>query len=983
MKKLFLSTALGLAALSMSAGEYVVYQNGALAEGLSTEYWWNAAVNFNASNPTGAEGKVYTFKAGDGGAAASMGLLAESDNDITGPLHSATLEYDWYATTEGQTYFVRLTGGGVQQDYAFDTTADNIGKWNHTSISVAEKFPSVAEKWNEFAQAGSGYVFSIILEKGKAESAISFDNIKYVNTDDAWEKPYVEQLPAPTSVPVPAHAAADVVSVFGSAYPAATTFGIGGWNQATRAQEMEIDGKKVMKVQYFNYLGWELAQNLDITACNTMHVDFFASNEGAFGFTPISPGAEKAWTAPEVKVGEWNSYDVPMSHWDNVNFANLSQIKFDQGNGNQEGYIANVYFYKGEGGDTPVDPVDPDCAYGNVWNGTESNNLNGVDVNITYTLTANENGTITVNAVMDGVDAVVGFVPEFNFANETGDEYIALAKAGDSYTATSTKTYTLGQNATLFFWLKYAGGVTRIDVPGYKFGASNGPVAVDPKPALTATAENVTMNSADIFYTVTLPGELEGAEVKVMMGETVLTASPYALTGLEQSKDYSYTLTAVATLNGETYESKPVTVEFRTLRDASQSFVWHAIADGMIANAYLPGEDPATARRAIPASIETTVTYNLDGTITVDAIHHGAEVVGMVPKITISSADFKFEYKDMQKDGNKWTITTDTTYPDAHAIGWLYYYIAYDGGSSTINVSGYKTGAENEAVAYGAPASIDLAVTLSVYSVGQTGLASAIVKDANGHYLLDEAAELSLGNSNFTLEGNKLTAVSKGETILTAVAGDLTAEKTLACATSANAVDLIALAGENLVLTSDHENPALAFDGNEGTQLEWNCGETEEHTLTVDFGKVMNVEAIELVWEGASATHYTVALAKPASAADVRRAVAFADNVFTVTDGEGGAGVTPRTTLYRDDYEAIPAQTITLNTTKAHNAVWGIKLKEMRVKGTEGGTTGIEGVTVGSEEPVEYYNLQGIRVANPANGVYIRRQGNTVTKVIL
>lgn len=33
--------------------------------------------------------------------------------------------------------------------------------------------------------------------------------------------------------------------------------------------------------------------------------------------------------------------------------------------------------------------------------------------------------------------------------------------------------------------------------------------------------------------------------------------------------------------------------------------------------------------------------------------------------------------------------------------------------------------------------------------------------------------------------------------------------------------------------------------------------------------------------------------------------------------------------------------------------------------------------------PVEYYNLQGIRVNNPENGVYIRRQGNNVTKVLV
>ena len=33
--------------------------------------------------------------------------------------------------------------------------------------------------------------------------------------------------------------------------------------------------------------------------------------------------------------------------------------------------------------------------------------------------------------------------------------------------------------------------------------------------------------------------------------------------------------------------------------------------------------------------------------------------------------------------------------------------------------------------------------------------------------------------------------------------------------------------------------------------------------------------------------------------------------------------------------------------------------------------------------PVEYYNLQGVRVENPSNGLYIRRQGNKVTKDII
>lgn len=39
--------------------------------------------------------------------------------------------------------------------------------------------------------------------------------------------------------------------------------------------------------------------------------------------------------------------------------------------------------------------------------------------------------------------------------------------------------------------------------------------------------------------------------------------------------------------------------------------------------------------------------------------------------------------------------------------------------------------------------------------------------------------------------------------------------------------------------------------------------------------------------------------------------------------------------------------------------------------------------TTDENAPVEYYNLQGLRVLNPENGIYIRRQGSKVTKVII
>ncbi len=45
--------------------------------------------------------------------------------------------------------------------------------------------------------------------------------------------------------------------------------------------------------------------------------------------------------------------------------------------------------------------------------------------------------------------------------------------------------------------------------------------------------------------------------------------------------------------------------------------------------------------------------------------------------------------------------------------------------------------------------------------------------------------------------------------------------------------------------------------------------------------------------------------------------------------------------------------------------------------------TPVDNIEVDNYAPVEYYNLQGVKVANPASGLFIKKQGNKVTKVIL
>lgn len=88
-------------------------------------------------------------------------------------------------------------------------------------------------------------------------------------------------------------------------------------------------------------------------------------------------------------------------------------------------------------------------------------------------------------------------------------------------------------------------------------------------------------------------------------------------------------------------------------------------------------------------------------------------------------------------------------------------------------------------------------------------------------------------------------------------------------------------------------------------------------------------------------------------------------------EGEGTSASTPITWT-----GSVTGGTLEFTSNKA------IRFSYMEVTTT--GFSGVENVTVGDDNaPVEYYNLQGIRVSNPEGGVYIRRQGNTVAKVLV
>lgn len=63
----------------------------------------------------------------------------------------------------------------------------------------------------------------------------------------------------------------------------------------------------------------------------------------------------------------------------------------------------------------------------------------------------------------------------------------------------------------------------------------------------------------------------------------------------------------------------------------------------------------------------------------------------------------------------------------------------------------------------------------------------------------------------------------------------------------------------------------------------------------------------------------------------------------------------------------------------------GVTITKVEIVRADNISTGINNVyeNVETDTDIEYYNLQGIRVENPGRGLYIRRQGSKITKILI
>lgn len=90
-----------------------------------------------------------------------------------------------------------------------------------------------------------------------------------------------------------------------------------------------------------------------------------------------------------------------------------------------------------------------------------------------------------------------------------------------------------------------------------------------------------------------------------------------------------------------------------------------------------------------------------------------------------------------------------------------------------------------------------------------------------------------------------------------------------------------------------------------------------------------------------------------------------------------------RIIIYDSSYEREHNLCLSSDVNIALDKYWAVyELKNRELVQYFGETSGIEGLDVENEAPV-YYNLQGVRVDNPAKGIYIERRGKRTSKVML
>lgn len=254
-------------------------------------------------------------------------------------------------------------------------------------------------------------------------------------------------------------------------------------------------------------------------------------------------------------------------------------------------------------------------------------------------------------------------------------------------------------------------------------------------------------------------------------------------------------------------------------------------------------------------------------------------------------------------------------------------------------------------------------------SIATDNIAYATPLNATQEFVVKGSAENIAGNitatvdnNNFKLSATSFTATELANGITVSYTGQAKGEESGTLTFKAGDLSqTVALSAITVANEGTEENPLTVAD-----VLAMNSLNAGPFYVTGTIGDKSAANAIDGVLQTAN----------PAASNIIFKDAA--DNMIAVALVSGS---TTRTTLNIVNNPTNVNQTVIVKgTLQNYFGIPGVKDTEY-ISGLS--TTGIADIVADENAPVEYFNLQGIRVDNPENGLYIRRQGNKVTKVIV
>jgi hypothetical protein len=239
-----------------------------------------------------------------------------------------------------------------------------------------------------------------------------------IETTDTTFTVTVTAISAPTeAAPTPSAYSSNVISIFSDAYDdvADTDFNP-NWGQSTTVSYPTVDDDNMLMYVGLNYQGTQFGSTVDASSMEYLHVDMWTADATSVLIYPISDSSgEESYELP-ITLGEWVSYDIPLSYFTDLGLSmeDLIQFKF-VGDGVETIYLDNLYFYK-TASETLSIPLD-----------FESSELD-------YDFTDFDGGVVTVmdNPYASGVNTSSTVAQMIKYSGQTwGGSYIALDEAID------------------------------------------------------------------------------------------------------------------------------------------------------------------------------------------------------------------------------------------------------------------------------------------------------------------------------------------------------------------------------------------------------------------------------------------------------------------------------------------------------------------------------------------------------------------------